>query len=88
MSQTAFLPRHKNSSEYLYAQFAAEIDRVRGLAHTQVKECPGASTRTRPYSSPRNRFTTPRIAFSLRRYHRHWPFLLASTSPAFVKMLM
>jgi hypothetical protein len=40
------------------------------------------------YNFPRNVFTTSRIAFSLRRYHRHCPFLVASTSPAFVRMAM
>ena len=38
------------------------------------------------YSFPRKIFATPRIAFSLRRYHRHCPFLVASTSPALVKI--
>ena len=40
----------------------------------------------RRYSFPFNPFTIPRIAFSLRRYQRHWPFLVASTSPAFVRI--
>lgn len=38
------------------------------------------------YSFPFNPFTIPRIAFSLRRYQRHWPFLVASTKPAFVRI--
>lgn len=40
------------------------------------------------YNSPRNVFNIPRIAFSWRRYQRHCPFLVASTSPAFVKTAM
>jgi len=40
------------------------------------------------YNFPRNVLTTTRIALSLRRYHRHWPFLVASTSPALVKIAM
>jgi len=40
------------------------------------------------YSFPRNVFTSWRIAFSLRRYQRHCPFLVASTSPALVRIAM
>ncbi len=45
-------------------------------------------TPTSFYSFPRNIFTTCRIAFSFRRYHRHCPCLLASTKPAFVRIDM
>jgi hypothetical protein len=40
------------------------------------------------YSFPRKVFTIPRSAFSFRRYQRHCPSLVASTSPAFVKTAM
>ena len=40
------------------------------------------------YNFPFNVFTIARIAFSFRRYHRHCPFFVASTSPAFVRMPM
>ena len=40
------------------------------------------------YNFPLNAFTIPRIAFSLRRYQRHCPFLVASTNPAFVRIAM
>ena len=40
------------------------------------------------YNFPRNAFTIARIAFSLRRYQRHCPFFVASTSPALVRIPM
>ena len=45
-----------------------------------------ADFKRRAYSFPRNILTTCRSAFSFRRYHRHCPCLLASTSPALVKI--
>jgi hypothetical protein len=44
--------------------------------------------RLRHYSFPRSIFTTCRIAFSFRRYHRHCPCLVASTRPALVRIDM
>ena len=41
-----------------------------------------------PYNFPRKIFTTPRIAFSSRRYHRQVPRRVASTNPALVKIAM
>ena len=52
------------------------------LANRWVQYC-GQS-----YSFPADVFTTPRITFSLRRYHRHCPFFVASTNPAFVRIAM
>jgi hypothetical protein len=50
----------------------------------------GAQKRRLPsrYNLPRKVLTTVRIAFSLRRYQRHCPFLVASTSPALVRIAM
>lgn len=40
------------------------------------------------YNFPRKFFSTCRMAFSFRLYHRHCPSFVASTNPAFVRMAM